>query len=166
MTRTERTQKTAAKKKAILGNFVAKTFTLDALTDDEGNAAYWVGLMQLYKRPVGNGEFKFLIDEKNALQIYLNRRPLHGHQHRMIGRVTPARILECWRLSGEDTLHVHPRLQCWTIARYPIVNAARFGFNAIQINNRRIIPVELLLVMPEVPAKERGGYERQIQIEL
>lgn len=143
-----------ARRRATLTNYVdANCPGVPFELDDEARAAYWVGLYEMWGSHV-----------ECALNIVLDHYPESGHRHRMIGQVKDG-ILDTWRADGHNiSLHWHPRLDCYTIARYPIVNAARYGFDAIQINARAVVPVSEIMEWPEVPAKERGGYERQIQL--
>lgn len=145
--------------------------------DDEARAGYWVGRYQYNARvregckrkptgPSGPDDQDYIwdIDAQNVLQLYLDLRPPTGSHLRMLGQIVDG-VLQCWRADGKDRAqHEHPHLKCYTIARYPIVHAARFGFRAIQLNGGEPISVERLLAMPEVPKKYRNTFERQIQI--
>jgi hypothetical protein len=154
VTREEKRIKTIEKRRAVLLNILKDTARYPGVViDDEALAAYWVGPWQRWNHTA-----------ENALQIYLNLRPRTGYRHRLVGRVLPDGILECWRDDSKGTLHWHPKLECWTIARYAILNAARFGFHAVRVNAEQVITVDELLAAPEVPKEERGPYERQLQI--
>jgi hypothetical protein len=155
-----------AKRLATLTNYVNASWPGASFElDDEARAAYWVGPFRRWpkKDPVTLEE-KYEIDLRDALQLALDHYPETGNRHRMLGEIKD-RILYTTRAKKNGaTLHWHPRLNCYTVARWPILHASRFGFHAIEINGHSPVPVNYLLQQPEVPPKERGGYERQIQI--
>jgi hypothetical protein len=179
MTREERKAQREVKRLAIDANFrksVAENYP-QAVIDDEGRAAYWTGHFYRFaelrkggtrkpKGPEGYNDpnYQWRIDVPNALQILLKYQPPSGFQHRMLGELDGG-VLRIWRSYLTADGHEHPVLKCYTIARYPIVRAEEFGFQAIQVNEGGpLITVEALLEMPEVPTKYRHTFERQIQI--
>ena len=160
-------EESLARRRETLTNYVKSNCPEVAFDlDEEAYGAYGVGHFLWggpTKDPV-SGEARYKIDVADALILILHFYPRTGLRHRMLG-VIQDRILHAHRDDeSKVSLHWHPKLDCYTIARWPIVNAARYGFDAIEINGRAPISVGEIMEWPEVPAKLRGGYERQLQL--
>lgn len=158
-----------------------RDYTLAPEMDADARALYWVGPWDhrryvkdekgKYKKDdSGNPEIVIERDPMPAIHIYLaafqfsprarfmHRSGFHvAGAHRCLGFLDDKTLLT----SREYERNWHPRLHGWTVNLHILQNAARFGFEAMDVNGK-LYSVEYLLTCPPVPRKDSGGYERNL----
>jgi hypothetical protein len=158
-----------------------KEYDLTPEMDVDARALYWVGPWDhkrfvqdekgKYKKDeAGNSEFIIERDALPAIHIYLAEFRLSPHAlrfsrwgfwvagaHRCLGYLEDKKLLT----SRVYRRNWHPKLHGWTVNLHILRNAERFGFEAMELNDK-LYTVDYLLTCPPVARKDSGGYEQNL----